>query len=87
MPMAAPIASSRAISPTSTYQLSTGPLVEKATTRMTTGASLKPDSASSTPVTRAGSGTLRSTEKTAAASVDETTAPMISDCRQSRPTR
>ena len=54
---------------------------------MTTGASLKPDSASRTPVTRVGSGTLRRTEKTAAASVEETTAPMISACRQSRPTR
>lgn len=53
-PMAAPIASSRAISPSRAYQCSTGPVVEKATTRMTTGASLKPDSASSTPVRRAG---------------------------------
>ena len=60
---------------------------EKATTRITTGASLNPDSASSTPVSRLGSGTLRSTEKTAAASVEETTAPMISEICQSRPTR
>ena len=81
------MASSRAISPTSTYQCSTGPTAENATTRITTGASLKPDSASSTPVSRDGSGTLRRTEKTAAASVEETTAPMISACRQSRPTR
>lgn len=81
------MASSRAIFPTSRYQESTGPGVEKATTRITTGASLKPDSASRTPVMRDGSGTLRRTEKTAAASVDDTTAPMISDCRHSRPTR
>ena len=85
--MAAPIASSSAISPTSMYQWSTGPMAENATTRMTTGASLNPDSASRAPVTRLGSGTLRSTEKTAAASVEETTAPMISACRHSRPTR
>ena len=37
---------------------------------MTTGASLKPDSASSIPASRRGSGTRRSTEKTAAASVE-----------------
>ena len=81
------MASSRTILPISTYQCSTGPAVEKATTRMTTGASLKPDSASSMPVSRAGRGTLRSTEKTAAASVEETTAPMMSACRHSSPTR
>ncbi len=86
-PMAAPIASSRVISPSRAYQCSTGPAVEKATTRMTTGASLKPDSASSTPVRRAGSGTLRSTEKTAAASVEDTTAPISSAWRQSSPAR
>ena len=38
---------------------------------MTTGASLKPDSASSIPVIRRGSGTRRSTENTAAASVED----------------
>ena len=38
---------------------------------MTTGASLKPDSASSSPASRRGSGTRRSTEKTAAASVED----------------
>ena len=46
------------------------PWAAKATTRMTTGASLKPDSASSIPESRLGSGTLRSTAKTAAASVE-----------------
>lgn len=81
------MASSRRISPTSTYQCSTGPTVDSATTMITTGASLKPDSASSAPVTLDGSGIFLSTEKTAAASVEETTAPMISACRQSRPTR
>lgn len=81
------MASSRTIFPISRYQASIGPAVAKATTRMTTGASLKPDSASSAPVSRDGSGTLRRTEKTAAASVEDTTAPMMSDCRQSRPTR
>ena len=48
---------------------------DRATTRITTGASLKPDSASSTPVSRRGNGTRRSTEKTAAASVEVRTAP------------
>ena len=50
----------------------------RVTTSSTTGASLKPDSASSIPVTRRGSGTRRSTEKTAAASVEDSTAPMSS---------
>ena len=49
-----------------------------ATTRITTGASLKPDSASSRPPSRGGSGTLRSTEKTAAESVGASTAPISS---------
>ncbi len=53
---------------------------------MTTGASLKPDSASSRPVSRRGSGTVRRTEKTAAASVDDTIAPSSSEVLQSRPT-
>ncbi len=50
----------------------------RATTRITTGASLKPDSASSRPPRRGGSGTLRSTEKTAAESVGASTAPISS---------
>ena len=49
------------------------------TTRITVGASLNPDSASSSPATRRGSGSDRSTEKTAAASVDATTAPSSND--------
>ncbi len=46
---------------------------------MTTGASLKPASASSMPDSRLGSGTLRSTAKTAAASVEVTMAPTSSE--------
>ena len=49
--------------------------VEMTPTSTTVGASLSPDSASSTPVRRLGRGTTRSTEKTAAASVGEQTAP------------
>ena len=50
----------------------------RASTRITTGASLNPDSASSRPVSRRGSGTRRSTEHTAAASVEARTAPTSS---------
>ena len=57
------------------------------TTTMTVGASLKPDSASSMPASRAGSGSRRRTEKTAAASVEASTAPRISAVRQSAPSR
>ena len=55
-----------------------------ATTRMTTGASLNPDSASSIPLSRRGSGTVLSTENTAAASVELRIAPMSSATVQSR---
>ncbi len=48
---------------------------EMSVTRTTVGASLKPDSASSAPVIRRGSGTTRITENTAAASVGDVTAP------------
>ena len=51
---------------------------------MTTGASLNPDSASSIPLSRRGSGTVRSTENTAAASVELRIAPMSSATVQSR---
>ena len=44
-------------------------------TRMITGGSLKPDSASTVARSRPRIGSWRSTEKTAAASVDEATAP------------
>ena len=52
---------------------------------MTAGASLNPDSASSSPATRRGRGTTRSTENTAAASVTDTTAPSSSANCQSIP--
>lgn len=51
---------------------------------MTTGASLNPDSASSIPTSRGGSGTRRRTEKTAAASVEEMAAPSRRASGQSR---
>ena len=54
---------------------------------MTTGASLKPDSASSMPARRRGSGTTRSTENTAAASVEASTAPSRNACTHSTPSR
>ena len=44
-------------------------------TSSTVGASLRPDSASSVPRSECGMGTLRSTEKIAAASVGDATAP------------
>ena len=52
---------------------------DNAVTRMTTGASLKPDSASSSPANRRGRGTLRNTENTAAASVDDLSLIHISE--------
>ena len=54
-------------------------------TSTTVGASLRPDSASSAPVSRLGSGTTRSTENTAAASVGDVTAPSSSASSQGRP--
>ena len=56
-------------------------------TSRTVGASLSPDSASSAPVRRSGSGTRRSTENTAAASVGDVTAPSSTASCQSRPNR
>ena len=64
----------------------TAPL-EMSVTRTTVGASLSPDSASSAPVRRRGSGTTRSTENTAAASVGEVTAPSSTASSQGRPSR
>ena len=49
------------------------------------GASLSPDSASSAPTSRRDSGRPRSTEKTAAASVGEVTAPSRTDSSQEQP--
>ena len=54
-------------------------------TSSTVGASFSPDSASRVERTRDGSGTLRSTEKTAAESVGEQTAPSRAASHGSRP--
>ena len=56
-------------------------------TRMTEGASFSPDSASNRPAVRLTRGRTRSTEKTAAASVDETVAPSSNESCQLRCTR
>ena len=61
--------------------------VETSVTSTTVGASLRPDSASSTPWIRLGSGTTRSTENTAAASVGDVTAPSRIASSQGRPRR
>ena len=61
--------------------------VEIRVTSTTVGASLRPDSASSAPVSRRGSGTTRSTENTAAASVGEVTAPSSTASSHGRPRR
>src|SRR5262249_58187861 len=53
-------------------------------TASTAGGSLGPDSPSSIPDSRGGSGSLRSTENTAAASVGATTAPRSNASRQPR---
>ena len=58
-----------------------------AVTSSTTGASLKPDSASSTPEICRGSGTRRSTENTAAASVEASTAATRKATCQFQPRR
>jgi len=54
-------------------------------TRITIGASLRPDSPSRTDRTRAGSGSPRSTENTAAESVGAVTAPMRTAVGKSKP--
>ena len=61
--------------------------VETRVTSTTVGASLRPDSASSTPWIRLGRGTTRSTENTAAASVGEVTAPSRTASSQGSPRR
>ena len=53
-------------------------------TASTAGGSLSPDSPSRMPDSRGGSGSLRSTENTAAASVGASTAPSSSASRQPR---
>ena len=54
-------------------------------TASTDGGSLSPDSPSRMPASSGGSGSLRSTEKTAAASVGARTAPSSSASRQAMP--
>ena len=54
-------------------------------TSSTVGASFRPDSASNAPRSRCGIGTWRSTEKTAAASVGEVTAPSSTAIQMSSP--
>ena len=61
--------------------------VEMTPTSTTVGASLRPDSASSAPVSRLGSGTTRRTENTAAASVGEQIAPSRIASSQGSPRR
>ena len=61
--------------------------VEIRVTSTTVGASFSPDSASSAPVSRLGSGTTRSTENTAAASVGEVTAPSSTASSHGSPSR
>ena len=65
---------------------SAAPVLTSVTSR-TVGASLRPDSASRAPVRPRGSGTRRSTENTAAASVGEVTAPSSTASCQSSPNR
>ena len=66
---------------------SSSPPVEMIVTITMIGASLSPDSASSAPVSRLGSGTTRSTENTAAASVGEMIAPSSTAVSQGSPSR
>ena len=85
MPIAAPAASSNTSVPINDGACTWNGVSLNTITRMTVGASLKPDSASSRPAMRRGSGSARSTANTAAASVEDTTAPISSDTCQSKP--
>ena len=60
---------------------------ESSRTASTTGASFMPDSSSNAPESRLLTPTPRSTLKTAAASVEDSTAPHSSAVRHSRPSR
>src|SRR5262252_3409073 len=60
-----------------------GPVPLSSVTASTAGGSFSPDSASSVPASRGGSGSLRRTENTAAASVGASTAPSRKESRQS----
>ena len=87
-PTSPPTSSSKTMMPaTSSRPDSAAAPVEMIPTSTTVGASLRPDSASSAPVRRLGSGTTRSTENTAAASVGEQIAPSRIASSQGRPSR
>jgi hypothetical protein len=62
-------------------------VVERATTRITIGASLNPDSASRTPTRRGRTRINRSTENTAAASVEDTIAASRNETCHDRSSR
>src|SRR5215469_10817775 len=86
-PASSPIAAPAASSYTTIPAMSAGPgacaLVPlSSVTASTAGGSLSPDSASSVPDSRGGSGSLRRTENTAAASVGASTAPSRKASRQ-----
>ncbi len=87
-PAATPTTSSHATMPAvpSSPWSSHAPL-EIRVTRTTVGASFSPDSDSSVPINRRGSGTTRSTENTAAASVGDVTAPSSTASSQGMPSR
>nr|BFF24728.1 hypothetical protein GCM10025732_26930 [Glycomyces mayteni] len=86
-PITDPAASSHTRSPNSSNVLGRPSAAENARTRITAGASLNPDSASRVPLSRLGSPMPRSSENTAAASVDATTAPMTSAVCHANPSR
>src|SRR5579875_821874 len=86
MPIAAPAASSQMISPViSAGDVPCGPCWLSSVTASTDGGSFSPDSPSRIPESIGGSGSRRSTENTAAASVGARTAPTSSASRQPRP--
>ena len=85
-PIAAPPTSSQTTSPTiGSGPVPCAPCWLSRVTASTDGGSFRPDSPSSIPDSVGGSGSLRSTEKTAAASVGARTAPSSSASRQPRP--
>ncbi len=88
-PIASPIAAPTSSSKTRASSAAAGRNAKgtslNMSTKITAGASLKPDSASSRPATRRGRGRTRRTENTAAASVEETMAPNNSAACQLTP--
>ncbi|CPU46661.1 Uncharacterised protein [Mycobacteroides abscessus] len=82
-PIAEPASSSYTICTAVLFGSNTKGTMLNISTRITAGASLNPDSASNSPASRRGNGSTRSTEKTAAASVEDTMAPSSSASCQS----